>query len=42
MHEYLDQLEAGLPVRAPDVLIAKITDEQVSEWQHRFAGGESI
>ncbi|HEX4159494.1 MAG TPA: methionine--tRNA ligase [Rhizomicrobium sp.] len=38
MREFLDQLESGMPVTAPDVLIAKITDEQVAEWQQRFAG----
>jgi len=38
MREFLDQLDAGLPVQAPDVLVAKITDEQLAEWQARFAG----
>ena len=41
MREYLDQLESGMPVQAPEVLIAKITDEQVAEWQQRFAGAGS-
>jgi methionyl-tRNA synthetase len=41
MREFLDQLEAGMPVRAPDVLVAKITDEQIAEWQQRFAGSET-
>jgi methionyl-tRNA synthetase len=38
MQEFLDQLDAGMPVRAPDVLVAKITDEQIDLWQQRFAG----
>jgi len=38
MRTFLDQLDAGLPVHVPDVLFAKITDEQVCEWQLRFAG----
>jgi hypothetical protein len=38
MREYLDQLDAGMPVHAPEVLVAKITDEQIAEWQQRFAG----
>jgi methionyl-tRNA synthetase len=38
MREFLDQLDAEMPVRAPDVLVAKITDEQIAEWQQRFAG----
>ena len=38
MAEYLDQLEPGLPIRAPDVLFAKITEEQVAEWKVRFGG----
>jgi methionyl-tRNA synthetase len=41
MREYLDQLEAGIPVVAPEVLVAKITDEQIAEWQQRFAGSET-
>ncbi len=38
MTEELDQLEAGHPIQAPDVLFAKITDEQVAEWKARFGG----
>jgi methionyl-tRNA synthetase len=38
MREFLDGLDAGMKVRAPDVLVAKITDEQIAEWQARFAG----
>jgi methionyl-tRNA synthetase len=41
MREFLDQLEAGMPVKAPDVLVAKITDEQIAEWQVRFAGDDN-
>jgi methionyl-tRNA synthetase len=38
MKEALDQLEAGQPIRVPDMLFAKITDEQVAEWRARFGG----
>jgi hypothetical protein len=38
MREFLDQLDAGMTVRPPDVMVAKITDEQIAEWQQRFAG----
>jgi methionyl-tRNA synthetase len=38
MAEYLDQLEAGQPVAAPDVLISKITEDQIAEWKMRFNG----
>jgi methionyl-tRNA synthetase len=38
MSELLDQLEAGMAIRPPDVLFAKITDEQVAEWKARFGG----
>jgi len=34
----LDQLEAGQPIRAADVLFAKISDEQITEWTKRFGG----
>jgi methionyl-tRNA synthetase len=40
MSEELDQLEAGQPIRAADVLFAKITDEQIAEWTARFGGPE--
>ena len=36
--EFLDQLEPGQPIKPPDVLFAKITDEQVAEWKTRFGG----
>ncbi len=38
MAEFLDQLEAGQPIGTPDVLFAKITDEQVEDWKLRFGG----
>ena len=42
MAEYLDQLEAGQPINAPpDVLFAKIADEQIAEWKARFGGDET-
>ncbi|HWY16882.1 MAG TPA: methionine--tRNA ligase [Rhizomicrobium sp.] len=38
MQEFLDQLTAGMRVQAPEMLFAKITDDQIVEWQRRFAG----
>ncbi len=38
MAEFLDQLEPGQTINPPDVLFAKITDEQIGEWQVRFGG----
>jgi methionyl-tRNA synthetase len=38
MSEFLDALEADQPIGTPDVLFAKITDEQVDEWKQRFGG----
>ena len=38
MMEFLTQLEPGQPIQAPDVLFAKITDEQIAEWTARFGG----
>jgi methionyl-tRNA synthetase len=38
MSDLLDQLEAGHQIHAPDVLFAKIADEQVAEWKTRFGG----
>jgi methionyl-tRNA synthetase len=38
MAEFLDQLEAGQTIQAPEVLFAKITDEQIAEWTERFGG----
>jgi methionyl-tRNA synthetase len=40
MAEYLDQLEAGQPIRPPELLFAKITEEQVAQWTERFGGAE--
>ena len=36
--EALSHLTAGHEFSVPDVLFAKITDEQREEWQDRFAG----
>ncbi|HTW35676.1 MAG TPA: methionine--tRNA ligase [Rhizomicrobium sp.] len=38
MLELLDQFEPGQEIPVPDVLFAKITDEQVAEWTKRFGG----
>jgi methionyl-tRNA synthetase len=38
MAEFLDDLEAGQAIQAPDVLFAKISDEQVADWKARFGG----
>ena len=38
MSEALAALPAGHAFAVPDVLFAKITDEQREEWQARFAG----
>jgi methionyl-tRNA synthetase len=38
MKELLDQFEPGMEIPVPDVLFAKITDEQVAEWTLRFGG----
>jgi methionyl-tRNA synthetase len=40
MAEELDQLETGQAINAPEVLFAKITDEQIAEWTARFGGEE--
>src|SRR5476649_2597693 len=34
----LDDLTPGQPIAAPEVLVAKITEEQVAEWKSRFGG----
>ena len=36
--DFLDVLPHGLAVTPPDVLFAKIEDEQVEEWKARFGG----
>ena len=38
MAKELDELEAGQPINPPDVLFAKISEEQVEEWKSRFGG----
>jgi methionyl-tRNA synthetase len=37
----LTQLTPGAPIGVPDVLFAKIEDEQVAEWAERFGGAET-
>jgi methionyl-tRNA synthetase len=39
MSEFLDEIEYGMQIGVPDVLFAKITDEQIAEWRIRFGGG---
>jgi len=38
MAEALDELTPGQTIKAPEVLVAKITDEQVAEWKAKFGG----
>jgi methionyl-tRNA synthetase len=38
MYEFLDQLDPGQGITPPDVLFAKITDEQIAAWKVRFGG----
>ena len=40
MSEFLDGLAPGQPITPPDMLFAKITDEQIAEWEARFGGPE--
>ena len=40
MAEFLDQLSAGQSIQTPDVLFAKISDEQIESWKARFGGEE--
>jgi methionyl-tRNA synthetase len=40
MADYLDGLAVGASVTPPPVLVAKIADEQVTEWKARFGGEE--
>ena len=42
MAQFLDQLEAGQKINPPEVLFAKITDEQVAEWRARFGGVSAL
>ena len=37
----LSRIEAGRPVKAPEVLFKKLEDAQIAEWRERFGGGES-
>ena len=37
----LSRMEAGRPVKAPEVLFRKLEDAQIAEWRERFGGGES-
>jgi methionyl-tRNA synthetase len=41
MAKELDELKPGLAIKPPDVLFAKITDEQLAEWTARFSGAGS-
>jgi methionyl-tRNA synthetase len=41
MAEFLDGLEAGQAIHPPEMLFAKITDEQIAAWQARFGGAET-
>ena len=41
MAEFLDQLEAGQPIQASELLFAKIADEQIAAWEARFGAAES-
>jgi methionyl-tRNA synthetase len=38
MAAFLDDLDHGMPIRAPEVLFAKISDEQIADWSARFGG----
>jgi len=38
MENFLDDLDRGMAIRPPEVLFAKITDEQIAEWKERFGG----
>jgi methionyl-tRNA synthetase len=38
MAQELDDLETGMAIHPPDVLFAKITEEQLAEWTARFGG----
>ena len=41
MVEFLDGLAPGQPIQPPDVLFAKISDDQIAAWETRFGGPES-
>lgn len=38
MGTFLDQLDAGQPIQPPEVLFAKITEDQIATWTARFGG----
>ncbi|MCH8859122.1 MAG: methionine--tRNA ligase, partial [Proteobacteria bacterium] len=38
MKDFLSQLKPGRKIHSAEVLFAKITDEQVAEWEKRFGG----
>jgi methionyl-tRNA synthetase len=40
MAQFLDGLTPGRLIHPPDVLFAKITDEQTAAWEARFGGPE--
>jgi methionyl-tRNA synthetase len=40
MSEFLDQLDPGQAIHPPEVLFAKVTDDQVADWKARFGGEE--
>src|SRR5262249_2152049 len=41
MAQELDDLAPGQPIQPPEVLVAKISDEQIAEWKERFGGATS-
>jgi methionyl-tRNA synthetase len=41
MAQFLDGLDPGQEVRPPDMLFAKIADEQIAAWETRFGGTDS-
>jgi methionyl-tRNA synthetase len=41
MAQFLDQLEHGKTIQSPDVLFAKISEEQLAEWTARFGGADA-
>ena len=41
MAQELDDLVPGQPITPPEVLVTKITEEQVAELKARFGGGDA-
>jgi hypothetical protein len=39
MKVLLDNLLPGQPIKAPEMLVPKIGEEQIAEWKKRFGGG---